>query len=395
MIKKLLAFVIIFLFIGASVVSSSGHIIQNNNLYNRSLKSIDSSKEIISRGNIAYGYVVGGGFPEGPCYFDLNNPENITSLAPTESDDLLRGGTWTCDGRWFAIGYNSGILWEIDPETGDMWPISGGGSGLCGLSYNPVNEKMYKVCSSVIYEINITTWEECLICELSGEPIYLIGIAFDKNGILYGWDTGGLWIIDIETCEATFVAPFSINYIGDCCFDFDTNKFYCTAYINGGQLYEIDLDTGSCILVGSFEGGAEITDLSISFDCENNPPSKPKIDGQTCGKPGVEYEYTFVSTDLEGHDIRYFIDWYSSGDYIVTPYYPPEEKLTLPYTWPIKGTFTISAMAQDSYGAESENGTLTVTMPRYKIILHNTFFLQLFKSFPLIHHLFNILRWYN
>ena len=45
------------------------------------------------------------------------------------------------------------------------------------------------------------------------------------------------------------------------------------------------------------------------FTKENNPPNKPTITGNSSGKPGTEYEYTFVSTDPEEDEISYYIDW--------------------------------------------------------------------------------------
>ena len=354
--------------------------------------TVEVAKEASSRGKIAYGFVAGG-FTWGPCYFPLDNPGNITSLAPPQSGDFLIQGTWICDDRWFALEYNSGILWEIDPETGDMWPL-GGGFGGCGLSFNPVNEKLYKVCYSSIVEINITTWESCLICELSGEPNFLNGIAFDKNGILYGWDIHNLWIIDIETCEATLVGPFGFFMNGDGHFDFDTNKFYFTAYINGGQLYEYDFDTGDCLLVGNFESGAEITVLAIPFDCENHPPTTPVITGPISGKPNIVYDFTFVSTDPENHSIKYRIDWDTGGDIEETDYYPSGTVVSLSCSWSSEGRKVIRAMAVDSHGAESDWSELEITIPRDKAT-SNVLFWRLLERFPLIDRILILERLLN
>ena len=72
---------------------------------------------------LMYGFVAYGGSsgePEGPCYFPLDDPGDITSLAPWTEPNFLAGGTWTCDEEWFGCEYYSGCLWRIDPETGDM-----------------------------------------------------------------------------------------------------------------------------------------------------------------------------------------------------------------------------------------------------------------------------------
>jgi hypothetical protein len=122
----------------------------------------------------------------------------------------------------------------------------------------------------------------------------------------------------------------------------------------------------------------------------NLPPNKPSINGPISGKPGVEYDYSFVTLDPDDDDVKYIIDWYSTGEYIETAWYESGEKIIIPHTWP-KGTFTISAKAIDSYGAESEWGTLTVTTPRYKST-DNVLFWWLLERFPLLQQLYNVWR---
>ncbi|GAG49194.1 unnamed protein product, partial [marine sediment metagenome] len=52
-------------------------------------------------------------------------------------------------------------------------------------------------------------------------------------------------------------------------------------------------------------------DPSLSFYEleENDPPDTPEIYGPTRHEVGVEYEYTFVTTDPDGDEIYYYIDW--------------------------------------------------------------------------------------
>ena len=114
--------------------------------------------------------------------------------------------------------------------------------------------------------------------------------------------------------------------------------------------------------------------------CPPHPPSTPIIDGPTNGNPGVEYSYTFVSTDQDDDDVSYYIDWYSAGEGFWTDFHAPGEEVILSHIWPKKGTFTINAKAKDVYGLESPWGTLEVTMPRDKM-LHNSLYLWLFEHF--------------
>jgi len=345
LLKKALVIGIIFLFFGISIVPSTGNIIEDVSFDTHNSDVIDNSEELIFRGKTAYGYIAfsgSSGHPEGPCYFDLDEPGDITSLAPTQSTYFLTGGTWTCDDRWFGSEYNSGILWEIDPETGDMWSIGGGGID-CSLSYNPVNEKFYSVCGSIINS------EGELICDLSDESIYLIDIAFDRCGILYGWDYDNLWIIDIETCEATLVGPLGIDigYGGYGHFDYDTDILYISTYTSSGKLYECDEDTGECTLVGNFEGGAEITALAIPYNCSNHPPDAPIIFEEN----GLLFIYI---SDPDCDDLSVLIDW---GDGTIDDWIGPYNSgkiISINHEWSEPGTYNIRAKARDIHGAESD-----------------------------------------
>jgi hypothetical protein len=95
----------------------------------------------------------------------------------------------------------------------------------------------------------------------------------------------------------------------------------------------------------------------------NNPPFTPDIAGETNGEAGVEYTYDFCSTDPDGDDIYYCIDWGDdSGEVCIGPY-PSATCATAKHTWSEQGTYIIKAKARDIYDAESDWGTLAVTMP--------------------------------
>ncbi|EMR75540.1 F5/8 type C domain-containing protein [Thermoplasmatales archaeon SCGC AB-540-F20] len=96
----------------------------------------------------------------------------------------------------------------------------------------------------------------------------------------------------------------------------------------------------------------------------DDAPSAPDIEGPTDGKVGETYEYKFKSTDPEGHDVYYYIDWDDGNvEEWIGPYDSGEEVI-VDHTWTKKGTYTIRAKAKDVYDAESDWGTLEVTMPK-------------------------------
>ena len=122
----------------------------------------------------------------------------------------------------------------------------------------------------------------------------------------------------------------------------------------------------------------------------NEPPTAPVINGPTNGQVGIEYDWTFFSTDTEGQDITYYVDWGDEcgGGKYHGPY-PSGQAITLSYTYQTKDTYIINSDAIDSEGAVSPRSSLEVTMPRNKI-QQNLFIQKLFDRFP---NAFPILRY--
>jgi hypothetical protein len=305
MIRTILVIGIIFLLIGACVVSSTDNMIKDISVECPNLES-EYNSEILSRSDIALGYIAysgGSGYPPGPCYFSLDDPGNITFLKQSESNYFLTVGFWTCDERWIGVEYNSGGWWEIDPETGDMENIGGG----CGGSYNPIDGKIY--CSGGTYIF----CEGNVICNLTGGPYFFFDIAFDEGGTLYGWDYDNLWIIDLETCECILIGSHGITmtYGGYGHFDWDTDILYLATYDSEGKFYECDEDTAECTLIGGFEGGAQITCLAVPGECYDSPPITthslipPDPDGEN-GWYVSDVNVTLEAYDDIGVDTTYY-----------------------------------------------------------------------------------------
>ena len=113
---------------------------------------------------------------------------------------------------------------------------------------------------------------------------------------------------------------------------------------------------------------------------ENEPPNAPTIEGETSGKPGNSYPYTFTSTDPDGNQVSYYVKWDDGSITDWTAFQdsgPPGYSES--HTWE-EGTWTIKAKAKDENGLFGPEGTLTVTMPRNKISINSLFF-NLFQRF--------------
>jgi len=110
----------------------------------------------------------------------------------------------------------------------------------------------------------------------------------------------------------------------------------------------------------------EIDTCFITYGRDNSPPYPPTITGPTTGKAGEPYGYDFTAYDPDGDNMTYYVDW---GDNTVDQgFVPSDGGMTLAHIWTKKGTYTIKAKLIDPFGAESDWGTLVVSMPKNKAI---------------------------
>jgi len=115
-----------------------------------------------------------------------------------------------------------------------------------------------------------------------------------------------------------------------------------------------------------------LNNYRIQFNPPGFYPVSPDIIGDIYGLVEIEYEYSFVSTDPDGDDVYYYIDW-GDGNIEETAFYPSGEEVIRTHAWSEEGTYTIGALAIDIYELWSDWGTLSVTMPvSYQISQQST-----------------------
>jgi len=130
--------------------------------------------------------------------------------------------------------------------------------------------------------------------------------------------------------------------------------------------------------------------LMKAWGRESEPPNKPTIDGPATGKPREKYYFSVVTTDPDGHAMKYGLDWNDDGKvdkWTRSKYYESGEIAEVNHTWNWRGTYKIRVIAKDMYGYKSDwSDPLTVIMPRNKAV-HNTLFLKLLEHFPMLERL--------
>jgi hypothetical protein len=120
------------------------------------------------------------------------------------------------------------------------------------------------------------------------------------------------------------------------------------------------------------------------FGSENQPPSASTITGPSQGDPNIPQEFKFKSSDPEGDDVRYHIDWDDETPIETTDYSPAYTQVDVIHTYTQSGKYTITANAEDEDDNTGPCSTLLFTCPRDKAVTNNMLLYRLFGRFPLL-----------
>ena len=228
------------------------------------------------------------------------------------------------------------------------------------------------------------TFDITFYTDIGGQPgnvvCYYPGITYSatSTGIMYDW--GINWELYI----------------------FEANLNPCCSISNGWVSIESTFSPNNYVFLwmNSKDGNLQSlqNSMTLSFDFSfiltgNDPPTTPLINGPATGKAGTSYTYTFTSTDPNGDQVQYYIDW----DDGTPPTWSVLQTSDTPYSsshiWTTQGSYVIKAKTRDTKNAESILTTYSVTMPRNKPYL-NTPFLQflenLIQRFPLLARLIQL-----
>jgi hypothetical protein len=170
------------------------------------------------------------------------------------------------------------------------------------------------------------------------------------------------------------------------CLDADTGG-YIWSYTTGDNVNPSPAVADGKVYVGSVDGKV------YCFGSENQPPSAPTIKGPSQGDPNKPQEFKFKSSDPEGEDVRYQIDWDDETPIETTGYSPSGSQVDVIHTYTQSGKYTITANAEDEDGNIGPCSTLLFTCPRNKAVTDNMLLYRLFGRFPLLHQLLDV--WMN
>ncbi len=187
-------------------------------------------------------------------------------------------------------------------------------------------------------------------------------------------DTGGPYG-GYPNQEVTFDASKSMGFEGniiDYSWDFgDENtgsgKITTHTYENLGK-YTITLT------VEDSKGNIATKTTNLWIQETNDRPDKPTINGPSNGKTWRTYEYSFSSTDPDGNDLLYYIDWGDNRKEEWIGPYASGEEIALTHLWTTKNNNEIKVKVKDPYNEESDWETLNINIPRARIPFRLLFF---------------------
>jgi hypothetical protein len=247
------------------------------------------------------------------------------------------------------------------------------------------------------YQDTIVTGENPSIAAYDTGGVGYIAVAYvDSTDVkcIYSNDDGNTWSISIID---TGNYP-DIYAIGE--------KFYC-AYIKNNNLYlttssdngvtwttpeqvnevdgtvvneknSVDVHTSGIVWVDS-----RGNDSDIYWSPLLGTPATPTIIGPNDLIVNRDYEFIFKTTDPEGENVFFYVDWGDGNvEEWIGPYSSGAEAKVI-HSWTTQDTFTIRCKAKDTTGAESGWATHIVSTPRDRKIISRIF--EIFpNAFPLL-----------
>ena len=241
-----------------------------------------------------------------------------------------------------------------------QWLVDAGGSDYCRI------------------KVVVTTESESTYA-ISASDFKIIGFNVNSHGPYYG-EIGES--VQFSGSAENGTTPYDYFWeFGDGNKSDEQNPTY--TYSNGGNFtVKLSVTDGEGITI------RDSTWAIIGGD--NNPPSTPIIKGPATGRPGIDYNFSFNSTDDEDDELFYIIDWGDGFEDVIGPF-PPSNEASALHSWTEKGTYIIKAQTEDQWGAMSDIGSFSVKIPRNKNIFKSNFLGQL-KDYFVINRLSEILN---
>jgi len=371
--------------------------------------TVTSSPAIAEDGTIYFGTMSTGRSriwainPNGTKKWDYKVDGAITSDPAIGDDGTIYIGSQ--DSYLYAMYPNGTLRWRFKTERRIMGHPSIADDGTIYLG-------AYDSYLYALYPNGTMKWKFLMYSSISGSPsIGTDGTIYACSSNLYAINPNGTLIWEFD---------FGPNrWVGGSCpvISADGTIFVGVRYSDGvgGELIAVNsdgterwrserlcnrwIDSSPCIgadgtvYIGSSTFKSNYIGYLHAFGSvdSNEPPDTPTISGTLNGKARETYPYKFSTNDPDNNAIMFYVDW---GDGTFTNWTEKAgsgEKVRIDHTYNMRNDYTIRAKAKDVMGEESDWATLTVSMPKNKIINPFERFLENHPNlFPMLRHLLEV-----
>ena len=230
------------------------------------------------------------------------------------------------------------------------------------------NNRSYDILDKFTGSSNGWEYKEYDLSEYKNESVFIrFRYTTDRNTI-----GEGLYIDDISPVADFDIINTISNSIVDNYYQILVNEddkyFYRVRGYDDGQGW------------GDF---STIEQINVGIE-ENSPPNIPTISGPSSGKIRTDYSYSTVTSDSNGDQISYLIDW---GDGSFSGWIGPYnsgQMVSTSHKWNEIGDYSIRVKARDSHFYESQwADPLVINMPKTKD-LYNIPLLRLIENHVII-----------
>jgi len=301
------------------------------------------------------------GSTSGIYCLDINTGTYVWNIT---LDDDVRASPAVFDGKVYFGCYDT-KFYCLDAYTGHLeWDYNT--NNPIYYSAAVVDEKVY-FCSSeefnppMLYCLDAYTgnknWE--LEGDWGGTPAVANGKLYlgscDYNIYCLNADTGSeIW--KFETGDIVYSSPAISDgrlYIGSV----DSNV-YCLNADTGIKIWNYKTGGGIVSSPAIFQTRLYIAsgdDYLYAFGHKDIPPEIPEINGPHLASPGSEVDFTIVSSDPEHDKVSYYIEWGDGDNSGWLGPFNSGETIDISHKWISEGSNSITVIAKDSHGKESES----------------------------------------
>ncbi|MDP1625409.1 MAG: hypothetical protein Q8L64_06680 [bacterium] len=195
-------------------------------------------------------------------------------------------------------------------------------------------------------------------------PFHVLAASSDSNSVeIYDGprDTDGTLIATVPANIYREDVNMTMNITGNHGFSWSVPGAYSNGMPKKFYFYGTDLD-----MAGKT---SELKNSPMTFICAGSDTSSPDTPILICpasAAPGESVNINFSSTDSDGDDVRYLIDWdgNSSVDQYVpsTGYVSGSEEQSASRTWSSTGNKVVRVSAQDTQGNTSSTASCTISV---------------------------------